>query len=291
MENKPAAILTGDWHYRDDVPLCRIDDYLKVQDNKINFITSLAKKYNVPILHSGDLFNKAYSNKALEISLIEKLRDITIYFIPGNHDLVGHSFDNLNDSSIGVVAAALEQDQDCLLFAQPYKQFYYSGLVSCEGKKIIIIHEFVDNPAYCNSNIEGYSARKMLDICSEADLVLTGDNHQTFIYPSNGCLLVNPGSIMRMNVEQINHRPCIFLWYAEDNRVEQVFLPIEKNVIDTSHIDNEKEKDERTSAFIKRMNTKYELSLSFQKNMEEHLKINKVKPSVEKIIWRCIDDK
>ena len=57
-EKTPDAILTADWHLRDDVPVCRTDDYWAAQWTKIEFIVDLANEYDCPIYNAGDIFHK-----------------------------------------------------------------------------------------------------------------------------------------------------------------------------------------------------------------------------------------
>lgn len=286
MKNKPDALLCADSHIRSDVPLCRIDDYLGNQINKLSFIAMTARKYKIPILHAGDLFHKSTTNRFWEVQIINSFRYLQLYIIPGNHDLIGHNLETFHYSSIGVINAAFEKMNDVLISVDGFK---YSGKLNLCGKRIAIIHEYIHAPKNKNHKIEGYSTDQIFDKLSDYDLILTGDNHITFTKQRKNQLLVNPGSMMRMNADQVDHKPCVFLWYAEDNRVEQVFLPIDKNAVDVAHIDIEKEKSDRTNAFVERMNNDYELSLSFQNNMKQHLKVNKTRPAVENIIWECID--
>ena len=52
----PSAILTADIHLRDDIPICRTDDYWRSMWQKVKFISKLQKQYQVPVLDAGDLF-------------------------------------------------------------------------------------------------------------------------------------------------------------------------------------------------------------------------------------------
>jgi DNA repair exonuclease SbcCD nuclease subunit len=286
--NKPNALLCADNHIRFDIPICRTDDYLEAQRRKLSYIAMLARKYNIPIFNAGDLFDKGNTSRFWEVQAINIFRGIQLYIIPGNHDLIGHSFENFHNSSIGVINAAFEKMNDVLV---SHPDFKYSGALEWKNKKIAIIHEYVQVPKNRNDKIQGYSTKEIFNKLADYDLILIGDNHITFTVKNKetGQLLVNPGSMMRMTADQINHKPCVFLWCAETNTVEQVFLPIEEDVIDVSHIDIQKAKEDRTNAFIERMNHEYELSLSFQGNMQEHLKVNKVRPAVENIIWSCVE--
>lgn len=285
----PTAILTGDWHIRLDVPPCRKDDYLLAQSRKIDFIIELSLKHRIPIFNSGDIFHKAYSHKFLETMLINKIKRTKFLFIPGNHDLVGHAHENFESSSVGVLNSAIQGEVSGVLLYE-ISGFKYSGETNFKNRLIAILHEYVHAPKNKKEHIEGFGVEQLFDKLPLHDLILTGDNHTTFTKRKGNQLLVNPGSLMRMTADQIDHKPCVFLWYAENNSVEQVFLPIEEDVFELEYLEKEKEREEREDAFIKRMNSNYELSLSFKGNMEQHLKVNKIKPAVEKIIWECIEN-
>ena len=61
---------------------------------------------------------------------------------------------------------------------------------------------------------------------------------------------MNPGSIYRMEASQENHKPRVYLWYAETNTVEPVYIPIESGVISREHLETKEERDIRINAFI-----------------------------------------
>lgn len=291
MKKQPDAIITGDWHYRDTVPECRTDDFLKAQRKKIKYIIRLAKETGATILNAGDLFHKAYSNKALEISLIKLLKGVDLKAIPGNHDLVGHSWENFEDSSIGIVETA-HQEPMILRHSDDDSRFKYSAvLTNFKGRCVVLIHQYVHEPKNRNKQIDGYSVKAMFRENPGADLIITGDNHASFMVRGvDDRLLINPGSIMRTDAKQFDHRPSIYFWYAKNNTAERVYLPINENAVDISYIEKENLKDSRTNSFVERMKHDYELSLSFQENMKNYLSKNKVKKSVEDIIWDCVDE-
>ena len=51
----------------------------------------------------------------------------------------------------------------------------------------------------------------------EFDLILTGDNHQSFCITSNGRWLLNPGSMMRMRADQVDHNPIVGIYDTLEN--------------------------------------------------------------------------
>ena len=52
-----SAILCSDLHLREDVPICRTDDYISAQWKKMDFIAELQLKHNCPVLCGGDFFD------------------------------------------------------------------------------------------------------------------------------------------------------------------------------------------------------------------------------------------
>ena len=120
-------------------------------------------------------------------------------------------------------------------------------------------------------------------------MILTGDNHQTFVVEHDGRLLVNPGSIMRMTAAQIDHEPCVFLWDARENRVEKVLLPFDKDVIDRNHIDRQQERDSRVDAYVEHLQKGYEIGLSFEDNLEKFFSANRTRKRVKEKVYEVME--
>jgi hypothetical protein len=135
-----------------------------------------------------------------------------------------------------------------------------------------------------------YSAMTLLKKYPQFDLILTGDNHKTFTATLNNRVLVNPGSLMRMDADQVNHKPSVFLWWGKDNSIEQVCIPIQPNVISREHLERVKKRDDRISAFVSRLNTKWVAKKSFEDNMENFKKENNIRKSVMDIVYESMEN-
>jgi predicted phosphodiesterase len=285
------AILCADLHLREDQPICRTDNYWEAQEKKINFLIDLFERnYKINekccCFCAGDIFDKARSKKEFESIIIKKIPYKLLFSIPGNHDLPQHNIHKIWDSSIGILASS----ERITLFPIPLEEIHK---VKYNNRTIGITHQLIhkDNPIKAEGKTISTKAKKILKDNPDCDLILSGDNHQTFVEEYQGRLLVNPGSMMRMTADQIDHKPCIFLWDAKENKVEPVYFPIEEGIITRDHIDQKEKRDERMESFIKRMdNSEIELSISFQKNMENYLRGNKIKNSVKNIIMECMDE-
>jgi len=308
IKMKPAAILMGDSHIRETVPLCRIDDSLKAQAEKTRFVSDIQKKYNIPTFHSGDLLDKWKVNPWLESWMLDNLPK-RMFITPGNHDLKHHNLDLLEETSINLLEKAgkikiLKKGQSqCFYFENPslvnfinclcLKSFPYGVNPekiepSTNTRSIALIHIFTHiNETWPDPSV--LNAKQLLRKMKGFDLVVTGDNHKPFVVEEEGRLLVNPGSLMRMTVDQIDHKPRIYLYYAENNTVEPIYLPIEDDVINNEHIEIKKKKDARIEAVTEKLKNQQEIKLDFKENLKTYFRENKTRGNIEKITWWSLD--
>lgn len=301
---RPTAILTGDIGLRADVPVARIDDFLAEQERKLTWLQDLQIEYGCPVLDSGDVFDNWKSPPWL-LSMAIRLLPGWMTTIPGNHDLPGHSLELLSKSSLAVVEAA---DKVTVALSEIDIHTNTSDIIvspfpwgiepsRCNNENI---GPYLLNVAICHimtyqgeppyPGCKDSDATRLLKKLAGYDLVLTGHNHQSFVeQDEDGRLLVNPGSLMRENADQIDHKPCVYLWYAEEKRVEPVFVPIKDNVLSREHLVRKEEKNLRMEAFIEKLNGGYEISMSFEKNIESHFQNNKTRQSVKDIVLAAME--
>ncbi len=318
-KKSPDAILTSDWHIRGDSPICRTDDYITAQAKKIEFILDLGNQYSCPILIAGDVGHRPIWGDKLLNSILILLKHhlehgdsecITeIIAVAGQHDLINHKLDKIEEGGIGVLSKSLKNfnimsgDFYCLgtnrLYPAPYSIAVYipadiksKSLRKFQNSKTIILaHQMVIKTQKDKlwPEQQAHSGKWFLKKYPCYDLIISGDNHQSFVVEYEGRLLVNPGSMMRMTANQIDHKPSVYLWYAESNTVERVYLPIEKGVISREHIEESQQRDMRIESFVNRLKDVEELGLSYEKNMEEFLFKNQVKKRIREKIWESME--
>lgn len=286
---KPTAILTGDWHLREDTPVCRTDDFWTTQWEKIDFIADLQQKYNCPVIHSGDLFNHWKPSPYL---LNKTMRHIPkeFYTVYGNHDLPQHNIELADKCGINVLHEAKRIN---VLNGTHWNQKpEVASLLFCPTgieKRILVWHVMTYAGKEPWPGCPDPNSSVILKKYNDYDLIVTGHNHQTFISKHKNRILVNPGSLTRQTADQIDHQPCVFLWYADTNEIEEVLIPIKDNVISRDHIERKKDHDTRIEAFVSRLNTEWEASISFEENLERLIQINEVRQSVKQIIYQAIE--
>jgi DNA repair exonuclease SbcCD nuclease subunit len=281
---------------------------------KVEFVLRLAKQHGVPILIAGDIGLKPQWPSWLEEQFISLVRSffpsVGIFAIPGQHDLPNHNLELWKKSSIGVLHAA-----DAIVFWGVKNDYWpnayqavddsFLGHIFCfpygvemidlDRKKhvtadptIAMVHTLVTEGEPDEFLKGARSARSMLNEFSGYDLIISGDNHKSFVTKHEGRLLVNPGSLMRTTADQVDHRPRVYLWYGQDNSVEPVYLPIDEGVISRDHIDDREERDVRIEAYVDRLSQEVEIGLSFESNLEAYFRANRTRNDVADKVWSSI---
>ena len=291
---KADLILTSDWHLRETTPVCHIGDFWEEQWGGVIFIKDLQKEHNCPVLHAGDLFHHWKPSPYLLSYAIEWLPD-QFHTIYGQHDLPQHNFEERHRSGIYTLeqAGALTVLPGVHWGQDPPMDNTLGVHVSDYVQRLYMVwHRMVWQGKRPWPGCTDPSAVALLKKYKEYDLILTGDNHKPFTEEYEGRLLVNPGSLTRQVADQIDHLPRVYLYDADSNAVDPVYLPIQKGdeVISRAHIDKVEERDERISAFITKLTGEWEIGLSFEDNLKKFFDSNKVLESIKKIIYEAIDD-
>lgn len=297
------AILCSDIHLRETQPTCRTDNFFETQFKKLDFISELQQKYDCPVLHGGDLFHHWKPSPYL-ISMAAKNLPINFHTVYGQHDLPQHSLELKHKSGIYTLDSTLRKHQFHVLesaswgqkpdkvsvFVKVAKNKEEEKLLSAEiYKKVLVWHKFNYIGKKPWPDCTEPKAHSLLHKYPQFDLILTGDNHKPFVSKYEGRLLVNPGSMTRQDADQIDFKPRVYLWNADKNEVEAVYLPIEEGVVVRTHIDDKKEKDEMLNAFIAKLNTEWETTLSFEDNLERFITNNKLRKEVVQLIYQAME--
>jgi DNA repair exonuclease SbcCD nuclease subunit len=294
LPKKASAILTGDWHLREDTPLCRTDScYWDEQWRKVEFVSALQAKHECPVLHSGDLFNHWKPSPYLLTKTIEYLPQ-NFWTIYGNHDLPQNNIEMREKSGIEVLDRTQVLE---VLSGYHWNQSLPNGIIRPDGlnmfqRKVIVWHVMVWQGKLPWPGCTDPEAGKLLKDTEGTDLILTGHNHKPFVAERNGRLLVNPGSLMRMSADQIEHKPRIYLWYENSNTVEPVYIPIDPSGVSSvsrAHLEQSLEKDARIEAFIEKLNMDWSSEVSFRKNLDLFFANNDVPKNVQNLIWKSLE--
>ena len=122
------------------------------------------------------------------------------------------------------------------------------------------------------------------------DLIVTGDNHQSFTEEYQGRRLVNPGNLTRQVADQIDFQPRVALWYADTNTIEWVNLPKQEGVITREHIEVKTQRDQRIDAFISSLDENWKADMAFETNLESFFVANDTREPIKEIIYKSLEE-
>ena len=292
-ERTPDTILCSDMHLREDIPKCWTGDFQKEQWTDVNFISDLQIKYDCPVIHAGDLFHHWKPSPWL-LSMAVLYLPAKFYTIYGQHDLPQHNFELRNKSGIYTLekAGALKVLNYGHYGSKNLMEGVQDGwaISSQDGwSRLMYVWHHMTYISKPFPGATGGMAEGILRKYPQYDLIVTGDNHQSFTVEYEGRRLVNPGNLTRQTADQADYKPRVALWYAEDNTIEWVYLPIQEGVISREHIEVKEQRDKRIEAFVSQLNNEWEIGLSFEKNLEKFKEVNKVDNDTMNIIYKAIE--
>lgn len=291
--NHVDAILCADLHVRADIPLCRIDNFQEAMFGKLSFIFDLCRRYNVPLLCGGDIGHRSQWPNWLIEKFMALAEGVKIISALGQHDLPGHNLSELNRSACGVLQRAGVVKFDNVLMGNKYIITSHFGedlpVWDVAEKNILLTHRMViegvqDWPGQIAD--KGHALLKQLPFCQ---LILSGDNHQSFVVRHDNRLLVNPGAMMRTTVTQADFKPRVYLWDATANEVSPVFLPIEEGVVNRDHIDMAAARDDRMKAFIERVKMDYADGVDFVDELQKYFVLNRTWDKTKQKVYHACE--
>jgi len=302
---KIVAIFTSDWHFRESNPKCRIDNYFETQSKKLNQIKELQEKNNCPIFDCGDLLDTYKISPYLEGWLIDNLPN-RLFTIPGNHDLPNHRIVDLEKSSLNVLEKAKKVNLFLLEGNNNFKISYETDYFKVTGfyygeflnngtdfhKKtrkskidIALVHEFISLDKFPGS----ITPEQLTEKLPGFDFIFCGHNHLNFADYVNDCQVINIGSMLRMDADQIDFEPGFYVMY-EDTKIERILFNIEKNVIDRKYLDIKKNEENKMNAFVESLSGKHEFGNNFQQNLANYIKKdNNISIGTKKKIKKALD--
>lgn len=299
---KVIAIAMADLHTRTTRPQCRKDDYFEAMKRKLDFIAHLCKANDCILIDAGDLFDSWKGSPRAESMLLQTLPQ-PFFSIPGNHEMPYHNSSLIEDSSFNVLHAAGRlltgryHTPGILIDGYPYsKQLPTARGMTAREKadvSIAVYHGMVwpDGAKPDIDGIEGFEADAIARIFHEYDFVITGHNHETFAqtiqHPTGETVVINPGSVMRSSISQMQHGPSVFKLF-DDGTFERVDIPTEADVFAEEVYKRKQDRDSRMEAFVEQLSSSTMATADFEKNMDRFLAKNKIKEPVCNIINKII---
>lgn len=258
-----SFILTSDWHIRADNPSSRIDDFQKVQTDTLDFIFTTASDTKSDIIIAGDIFHRSQPAKSqyLENKLINYLRSFyhNVFAIPGNHDLLYHSYERRNECSYGVIANHFNNNVYDFISLIPFN----TDLSTPKSNSIIVLHHFID-PEFKNFTKKRIGADWLFDNY-DFKICVTGDNHEGFIIQKKDKIIVNPGCITRQKSDTEAYKPFIVQINIETLEHKMIYLP--DNILGVFDISLSERPDQDFTSFLELLQNNNDLNIDFRSNI------------------------
>lgn len=292
---KDIFILTSDWHYTRKKPANRIDNYQKTMDMKINTILEASDKLEATILLAGDLTDTPFLPYSEFIELLSIFDGHTsrIHTIYGQHDLKHRNKGNTPLDALEEAIPRLSMESDdpyCHNGIAIYGCSFGEEIPKIKSKddfNILLIHRMILKQ-HEKQWEEKYELGRSILEKHDFNVIVSGDNHQTFTINMRDKQLINCGSIMRSDIDQIHHNPCYFILTvdAKNFSLEKVLLPFlpYEEVFNLEKKIKMEEKKEKLEEFISGFSGKELESLTFEDNLKELAKTNKVEPEVKALL-------
>lgn len=293
------ALFCADNHFRDDTPVCRVDDFYDVQFQKLAFITELAR--GCPVLCAGDLLDYWKVSHALEGRLIRELPRPWVT-VPGQHELPSHRMAWLERSALNVLgnAGAVEILRVGYVSSFDWGTVYGAGwgedprgikVRPGPGRHILLWHRMVWSkaPPFPGVDPEG-EAFRLLKSLPQFDGIVTGDNHQTFEVEDRGRWLINPGPMTRQRSVEKSITPGVYTYRAKDNSWTRVSLPTSPEAISVEHLKRRRARPGLGVFAEKLLASTDDPGLDFEHNLRVYLAQNPQSKKVEELIWQLTEE-
>jgi predicted phosphodiesterase len=286
MENKADLILCSDMHLRDNTPTCWTEDFLPEQGRMLRFLKRLQSQHNCPVVHAGDLFHHWKPSPWLLTMALIYLPD-EFYTVYGQHDLPQHNWELREKSGVYTLEKAGKiKVLEGYHFGQDLDANKES--LKVKGRRIFVWHYLAYQVCPFPGAADG-QAQGLLKKYKEADLIVTGDNHQSFVEKQGNKLLVNPGCMTIQRASEINYEPSVYLYFADTNSVQRIILPFDKSRVTEEHIKDKEDRDERIEAFISSLDGNWHTQLSFEENLEIFKQKNNISEKIMNVIYKALE--
>jgi hypothetical protein len=233
------------------------------------------------------------------VRLFKSYEEVTILAVQGQHDMLYHveaanTPYSLMDAAEAIIAIEGTDRQSITNIGISGVSFNREiSDTACKSQiNILLIHKmFVDDKLW--EGQEEYERANIFLTKNKWDLIVSGDNHQHFMFQAGGGsgyktrrFHVNCGSLMRQNIDQLHHKPVVYIYDTVDKTLAPYYIPIDppEDVFNIEAAELKKEKDEKLEAFVEKIREDTEITgLDYVKNLDERLAKDDIEEGVRVI--------
>lgn len=274
-------LIVGDLHLTERQPESRNDNFVEVTLYKFEFLLRMARNENCrAILSPGDFTDSPITSWRFFTKVMDLINnyDIPIFTVYGQHDLRYRNRGNTFLDALGITVNILQYEyfnDEIKIFGSSYEE----NIPKPDENKfsILLVHKMIIEDKLWSKQ-EDYEMSSHFLRKHKFDLIVSGDNHQSFFAKNGKRFLFNCGSMTRLKSNQEDHQPICIVFDTEDRSYKTINIPIKKGVFKTEKF--EKELDVNLSAFISGLKDQEETGLDFVPELMAYCKINDVKKGI-----------
>lgn len=280
------GIISADYHLRQDRPRCRLDeDWMGSQKKAIEGVVEIAIDKECDIYVIGDIFNTPRVPPevvSMFISSFEGMgnNSLKVRILAGNHDLPYHNWENVNQSSFGIIWNMIEN------FITPLSPIDYSYYSAHFGEPILpqeeptepilFLHQLVfPSKKSMPPNTNAITASDLLKEHPNYKWIFVGDYHSSYHYEKDGRHVVNPGCLIRQRADLIDYQPEVAYVDTDKGIVEWIEIEDRAVLVTDEYLRKEEERSDRIEAFVESVKKSGQISLSFIDNLNERIEENR----------------
>lgn len=277
-------IIVGDPHIKYTAPTFRKETYFEELKDKLNQINIIAKNNQARVITLGDFFN-SYVEDHFE-SIMYEISDMIYgwFSLIGNHDCK-NTEGNLKGTSFGVLETVGYIRTEPPAFLDFYHYFKRETFPKQSKNKIALIHDYI-MPKGTKENFEYKECKE-----NGYNIVFCGHYHYPFDITVGNTRYINPGSLMRSTVKelQLNRTPEVILF--NDQSLDVKHIPLEvKPLIEVSNTLEENKLDKTFESKFVDMILKNDLVNNNSNDIINLLQKNNVEISIIKYIERKLKE-
>lgn len=295
------ALFMSDPHLSLTPPIWRSaePDWLAAQARPFEELDGLEQRYACPVFCAGDIFDKWSVYPEIINFALEHLP--VIYGIPGQHDLPNHNEDEIQKSAYWTLVQAgkvIPLHPDFLHSYQFGSNWYANGFAfgskinpgksSRDLRHIAIIHQYncTKHTSYPGAPIESFVSKSRKEF-EGYEIVVCGDNHQTFECRIGKTLFWNSGCFIQRHSNEADYKPRIGM-LTEDGKIISHYLDTSKD----KHLsieDSEKEVSKMDiTDLMEELNKLTDSKHNFTQAVERYLQQHGSTKEVKQIIAEAI---
>lgn len=283
-------LLTSDWHLRLKAPKNRTDDFFSAQFLKLKWILDKALDESCSaIIVAGDIFDSPQvpyevTNKCIQMFKAHPIH-VPVLTIYGQHDLRFHNLESKEKTPLNTlekagavktlssVPCSINQDVNIDVYGCSWGE-EIPTITDENTINILAIHRMIIHKEPLWPGQTDYTEAEHFLKKNNFNLIVSGDNHNPFVFPYKHKILVNPGSLMRQTSAQIEHKPRIYIYDTNYGEVEKHFIPISSidHVMNLKKVEKEKVRNEELESFIETLKENRDIGLDFIANLQEQMK-------------------